>query len=154
MNTRLIRLSSVILCAGLLAACANPRQAPVYEEGSTWSSQRAGLQYGTIRAIEDVSPRENTSGAGALIGGVVGAVVGRQFGSGSGSGRTAGTIVGAVGGAVAGNEIEKHNTQPAGRYRVQVAIDGGQVRTFNLAQVNELKPGDRVVVDGQTVRRY
>ena len=153
MNTRLIRLSSVILCAGLLAACANnPRHAPVYEENSTWSGQRAGMQYGVIRSIEDVSSRENTSGAGALIGGVVGAVVGRQIGSGSG--RTAGTIVGAVGGAIAANEIERHNTQPAGRYRVQVEIDGGQVRTFNLAQLGDLKPGDRVVVDGQSVRRY
>ncbi|MBN8488906.1 MAG: glycine zipper 2TM domain-containing protein [Burkholderiales bacterium] len=153
MSNRLIRLSTVIVCAGLLAACANPRQKPVYEENGTWSGQRAGLQYGVIRSIEDVSSRQSTSGAGALIGGVVGAVVGRQLG-GSSEGRTTGTIVGAIGGAIAGNEIEHHNTQPAGRYRVQVEIDGGQMRTFNLAQLGDLKPGDRVVVDGQSVRRY
>lgn len=152
MNARSFRLTVLVLSAALLGACAT-RQAPVYEESPTWAGQRAGYQYGVVRSIDTVASRESTTGAGALVGGLVGALVGRQMGS-AGNGRTAGTMIGAIGGAVIGNEVEHENTRPAARYRVLVELDGGQTRSFNLAQLGDLHPGDRVVVDGQGLRRY
>lgn len=152
MNTRFLRTSFLIVGVALLGACAH-RQAPVYEEQPTLAGQRAPIQYGVVRSIDSVSSRESTTGGGALAGAVVGAVIGRQFGS-SGSGRTMGTILGAVGGAVAGNEIEHQQTQPSGRFRIQVQLDDGQTRVFNVAQPGDLHVGDRVAVEGNNLRRY
>jgi len=136
-----------------LGACAY-RQGPVYEESPTHAGQRLpGAQFGVVRGIDNVSGRESTSGAGALIGGVVGAVVGRQFGSG-GSARAAGTALGAVGGAVIGNEIEQQQNHTAGRFRVTVQMDDGSQRNFNYAQLGDLRVGDRVRVEGQNLQRF
>lgn len=148
-------VATVLSCAALLSlgACAY-RQSPVYEESPTHAGQRLpGAQFGVVRGIETVSGRESTSGAGALIGGVVGAVVGRQFGD-AGAARAAGTALGAVGGAVIGNEIEQQQNHTAGRYRVLVQMDDGSQRSFNYAQLGDLRVGDRVRVDGQNLQRY
>ena len=154
MNLSRLTTSLVLsLSVSVLWGCASPRHAAVYEESPTWSGQRAGYQYGVVSQIEQLSSRQSNSGAGALIGGVVGAVVGRQFG-GAGEGRTTGTVLGAIGGAIAGNEIEHQNHPQAGRFRVVVNLDGGGARAFNLADPGDLRPGDRVVIDGQSLRRY
>ena len=149
---RPLRLIPLLAATALLGACVH-RQAPVYEEHGTWSGQRAGIQYGVVRSVETVAARESTSGTGALIGGLVGAVVGRQFGSG-GDGKAAGTALGALGGAVIGNEIEHQNHPGAVRYRLQVQLDGGEWRQFNLAAPGDWHVGDRVVVEGGQLRRY
>lgn len=153
MRSSLLRAATAALCLTLLGACAH-RQAPVYEESPTYSGHRVpGGKEGVVRSIDTVDARQSTSGGGALAGGVVGAVVGRQFGS-SGNGRTMGTVVGAVGGALIGNEIEKQQSGTAGRYRVQVQMNNGNVRTFNYADIGDLRVGDRVRVEGESLRRY
>ena len=77
--------------------------------------------------------------------------MGHQFGKGNG--KKAMTVLGVVGGAVAGHQVEKaHNTKVVG-YRVQVQLDNGETRTFESAQVDGLKVGDRVRVEQGQLRR-
>ena len=82
---------------------------------------------------------------------MLGGVVGHQFGKGDG--KKAMTVLGAVGGAVAGHQVEKaHNTKVVG-YRVQVQLDNGETRTFEPAQLEGLKVGDRVRIEQGQLRR-
>lgn len=153
MSSSLLRAAAAALSLALLGACAH-RQGPVYEESPTYSGSRVqGSQYGVVRAIDTVDARQSTTGGGAVLGGVIGAVVGRQFG-GSGGGRAVGTVAGAVGGALVGNEIEKQQSNTQARYRVQVQVENGSMRTFNYAQVGDLRVGDRVRIEGQNLQRY
>jgi outer membrane lipoprotein SlyB len=95
-----------------------------------------------------------TTGGGAVVGTVTGAIVGRQFGSGP-AGRAVGTLIGALGGAVIGNEIERQSSG-AGRppiYRVTVRMDGGGVRSYDYASLNNLRVGDRVRDEGGQLYR-
>lgn len=152
MRSSFWRLAIAVLSLSMLGACAH-RQGPVYEESPTYSGNRVqGGRTGVVVAIDTVDARQSTSGGGALAGGVVGAVVGRQFGS-SGGGRTLGTIAGAVGGALIGNEIEAQQGNTQARYRVQVQMDNGSMRSFNYAQLGDLRVGDRVRVQGDGLRR-
>jgi len=98
----------------------------------------------TIGAITQIDPitESNASGVGAVAGGVLGGVVGHQFGKGNGN--KAMTVLGAVGGAVAGHQVEKS---------VQVHLDNGETRTFEPAQLDGLKVGDRVRIDQGQLRR-
>jgi outer membrane lipoprotein SlyB len=107
----------------------------------------------TVGAIKQIDPitESQASGVGAVAGGVLGGVVGHQFGKGNGN--KAMTVLGAVGGAVAGHQVEKSvNTKVVG-YRVQVQLDNGETRTFEPAQLDGLKVGDRVRVEQGQLRR-
>jgi outer membrane lipoprotein SlyB len=105
---------------------------------------------GAVKSIEPITETKST-GAGAVVGGVLGGVVGNQFGKGDG--KKAMTVVGAVGGAVAGNEIERHKNKKVVGYRVKVQLDNGESRTFEPAQLGDLKVGDRVRVDHGQLRK-
>lgn len=151
MKSTLMRWGVAGLATLMLGACAY-RGGPSYEESPTYAGQTLpAAQTGVVQAIDPVAARQSTSGAGALIGGVVGAIVGRQFGD-SGNGRAAGTAVGAVGGALIGNEVEMQQNHTPARWRVQVRMDDGSVRSFNDSQVNGLQVGMRVRVVGQTLQ--
>ena len=153
MRSSLLRAATAALSLVVLGACAH-RQSPVYEESPTYSGSRVpGGKTGVVRSIDTIHPRKSTSGGGGIVGGLLGAVVGRQFGS-SGDGRALGTVAGAVGGALIGNEIEKQQSNTPGRYRVQVQMDNGNMRAFNYAQIGDLRIGDRVRVEGQSLQRY
>jgi outer membrane lipoprotein SlyB len=106
-----------------------------------------------VGAVKSITPitKTNATGAGAVVGGVVGGVVGHQFGKGDG--KKAMTVVGAVGGAVAGNEIEKRRNRKVVGYRVKVQLDNGEWRTFEPAQLDGLKVGDRVRVEQGRLRK-
>lgn len=105
---------------------------------------------GAIRQIDPITDN-SASGVGAVAGGVLGGVVGHQFGKGNG--KKAMTVLGAVGGAVAGHQIEKANNAKVVGYREQVQLDNGETRTFEPAQLDGLKVGDRVRIDqGQLLR--
>ena len=101
----------------------------------------------TVGAVQRIDPitEANATGAGAVVGGVLGGVVGHQFGKGDG--KKAMTVLGAVGGAVAGHQVEKATSSKVVGYRVQVQLDNGETRTFEPAQLDGLKVGDRVRVD-------
>lgn len=150
---------ALVAAALLLGACAHNNRvavqdnAPVYSPSrSAGPSDAAYVQYGTVSSIENVHASQNTSGAGAAIGGVAGAVVGRQFGD-KGNGRALGTMLGAFAGAVLGNEIERQNRGARGYTRVLVQLDRGGERSFNLAQVSELRVGDRVRIENNQMFR-
>jgi outer membrane lipoprotein SlyB len=106
---------------------------------------------GRVTAIEPITATAKPSGAGAVVGGVLGAVVGNQVGKGNG--RTAATAVGAVGGAVVGNHVEKSRSESVVGYRVTVQMDNGSTRSLEQSQLNDLRVGDRVRLDGGALRR-
>lgn len=68
------------------------------------------------------SGNNNTSGAGAVIGGLAGGAIGNQIGRGSG--RAAATALGIVGGAVLGNQIE------SGRYNQPQTVQRCNTQTY------------------------
>lgn len=106
---------------------------------------------GRVSAIEPITATAKPSGAGAVVGGVLGAVLGNQVGKGNG--RTAATAVGAVGGAVVGNHVEKSRSESVVGYRVTVQMDNGSTRSLQRSQLNDLRVGDRVRVDGSALHR-
>lgn len=103
---------------------------------------------GTVTAIREVRTPGNASGVGAIAGGVVGGVIGNQIGKGSG--RDAARILGAIGGAVAGHQIEKH-ARASTRYDIEVRMDDGQLRTVSRSTAPQLRIGDPVRVQGDTL---
>lgn len=111
-----------------------------------------GVQYGTVAGIRPIGGATSPSGvAGTLVGAVVGGVLGNQIGRGHG--RDAATVIGALGGAVAGNQLGQNMGQPTG-YRVDIQLSDGSTRSFDMQTPGDLRPGDRVRVDGNQVSRY
>lgn len=111
-----------------------------------------GEQYGTIAGIRPIGGATSPSGvAGTVVGAVVGGVLGNQIGRGHG--RDAATVIGALGGAVAGNQIGQNMGQPTG-YRVDVQLSDGTMRAFDMQTPGDLRPGDRVRIDGNQISRY
>lgn len=111
-----------------------------------------GEQYGTVAGIRQIGGSTSPSGvAGTLVGAVVGGVIGNQFGRGHG--RDAATVIGALGGAVAGNQIGQNMGQPTG-YRVDIQLSDGAMRSFDMQTPGDLRPGDRVRIDGNQISRY
>ena len=147
---RMFNLAVAAVAVSLTAACATAPQ-PVQSVGNA-SVYAPQVEYGRVQSIDFVRAESQTSGGGAVLGCLVGAVVGRQIGSGSG--RTAGTVVGAVGGALIGNQIEKNRRGAQDLYRVVIRTDSGETRSFDYAQLAELRAGDRVRIEGNQVYRY
>jgi len=111
-----------------------------------------GTQYGSVAGIRPIGGATSPSGvAGTLVGAVVGGVIGNQFGRGHG--RDAATVIGALGGAVAGNQIGQNMGQPSG-YRVDIQLSDGSMRSFDMQTPGDLRPGDRVRIDGNQISRY
>ncbi|WP_010094963.1 glycine zipper 2TM domain-containing protein, partial [Burkholderia ubonensis] len=77
-----------------------------------------------------------------------------QFGRGHG--RDAATVIGALGGAVAGNQIGQQMgaQQAPSSYRVDVQVSDGSTRAFDVPTPGDLRPGDRVRIDGSQLSRY
>lgn len=163
MTRKLFTLTALATTIALGAGCSSVRNdtaesTPTAAVGSYGSASASGttvqdatVQYGHVREIRQLETSKRPSGAGALLGAVVGGVAGNQIGSGSG--RSAATAIGAVGGAIAGNKIEEARSAPQTYYQVEVALDNGEVRSFDYADLNGLRVGDRVrVQDGQLQR--
>lgn len=124
-----------------------PPPAPAYAQPGGY-----GEQYGTIAGIRPIGGATSPSGvAGTLVGAVVGGVLGNQIGRGHG--RDAATVIGALGGAVAGNQIGQNMGQPAG-YRVDIQLSDGTMRSLDMQTPGDLRPGDRVRIDGNQISRY
>ncbi|GLU35061.1 glycine zipper 2TM domain-containing protein [Trinickia caryophylli] len=125
---------------------------PAYTQPGYQQQGGYGVQYGTITAIRPIGGATSPSGvAGTLVGAVVGGVLGNQIGGGHG--RDAATVIGALGGAVAGNQIGQRMGQPSG-YRVDIQLSDGSMRSFDMQTPGDLRPGDRVRVDGSQISRY
>lgn len=105
---------------------------------------------GTVRSVNAVKVKGQSSGGGAVAGGLVGGLLGNQIGHGSG--RAVATVAGVAGGAYAGNEIEK-NAKSGYVWKVAVDMDYGERRTFTLKRKPEFLAGDRVRLEnGKPVR--
>ncbi len=139
-----------------LAGCAAPNQQPYYESAPA-ASQSYPVQspnyqqYGTVDRIEVINRGGGSNAAGTIIGGIIGGLIGTQIGSGSG--RTAATIAGAVGGAAAGNAIEGRRRADHETFRVTVRLDNGSLQTVIQENINDLRTGDRVRVEGNLIYR-
>lgn len=119
-----------------------------YESQSGYDPRGRCYTCGTIRTIDQVEIRQQTTGGGAILGALIGGLVGNQFGRGSG--RAAATAVGAVGGAVVGNSVEEGNARAASGYawRYFVELDDGRTATVTQYDNRGYRVGDRVVVRG------
>jgi len=106
---------------------------------------------GRVTAIQAIHGEAKPSGAGAVIGGLAGGVIGNQIGHGTG--RAAATAVGVAGGALVGNSIEKSQSTHVTGYRVTVRTDTGATRVFEAENLQGLKVGSRVRVDGGVLRK-
>ena len=117
-----------------------------YEEPRAYPSDSAGV----VERIELVRRGDGSAVAGTIIGGIVGGVIGHQIGSGSGN--TAATIAGAAGGAAVGHELGRR-ARADEAFRVTVLLDNGAYHTVMLDRVVDLRTGDRVRVEGNTLFR-
>jgi outer membrane lipoprotein SlyB len=146
---RATRLAVGSVCIAVLAACAAPVSSVtrIYEApGATIA--RARVDYGTVRRIEVIDTQQRVTGGGALLGGLIGGVIGNEIGHGFGRG--AATALGAVGGAVVGNDVERRQADENSgtRYRIDVRLDDGRVRSYDSPTLNGLRVGGRVRVEG------
>jgi outer membrane lipoprotein SlyB len=133
----------------VVTACA---QQPGYVSDSRDNPQSGYYaQTGVVERIEVVPKGASNSIAGTVIGGIVGGLIGSQIGGGSG--RTAATIAGAAGGAVAGNAIEGRTRADHEAFRIAVRLDNGGYRTLIQENIRDLRTGDRVRIDGNSITR-
>jgi outer membrane lipoprotein SlyB len=147
MTSRKIAIVCSVSALTLITACSsNPPRSDPYANSPGVVSNAS--QYGNVSHIELVSSASRGAG-GAVLGAVIGAVVGNQVGSGTG--RAAATGLGAVGGAVIGNNIQKRNESDI--YRVSVRLDDGRTGQFDYQNIDDLRVGDRVIVEGGQLRR-
>lgn len=157
MNTKQIVIALSLVATTLTVGCADTMNRSS-SSGYPASSSSRYVSYGVIDDIDPVRDNDGIGGtgigAGAVIGGVVGGVLGNQVGSGKG--KTVATVVGAAGGAVAGNEIQKRSSANQGNdaYRIRVRLDGGSYMTVTQRDIGDLRVGDQVRVENDTVYRY
>lgn len=160
MTRKLITLTVLASTIALGAGCSSVQDNPAPTYGGVGTSTSSypstssyeSVQYGTVRDIHQREVAQRRSGAGALLGAVIGGVAGNQVGSGSG--RAAATAIGAVGGAVIGDRIENRNRDPQSYYQVDVRMDNGDMRTFDYADINGLRVGDRVRIQDNQLQRW
>ena len=147
---RLVALAPVFVAVGLSGCAADrPYSSSSYPSSEgTYSSQ---VGYGYVDRIEVVPKGATSNVAGTIIGGVVGGLIGSQIGSGGG--RTAATIAGAGAGAIAGNVIEGRRRGDNEAFRVHVRLDNGSFQTVMQENLDDLRTGDRVRLDGNRVTR-
>lgn len=107
---------------------------------------------GTVDRIEVINRGAPNNVAGMVIGGVVGGLLGNQIGHGTG--RSVATVAGAAGGAYVGNQIEQRQRAPHESFRVSVRMENGTYQTITQDHITDLRTGDRVRVDGNTISRY
>lgn len=118
-----------------------------------------GTQYGVVSTIQPLVSNGGPASTGGVVGTVAGALVGGVIGNqfGGGHGRDVATVVGALGGAVAGNQIGQqysNSTSTPSGYRVVVQLSDGSSRAFDVSNPGDLRPGDRVQINGNRIDRY
>ncbi len=156
--TNIQRLGSMTLSAMVIASLAACAGQPNYGNNNYPAPSQPAYNQGysgfaTVTNVEMVRSGGSSGVAGAAVGGVAGGVLGNQVGSGRG--RTAATVVGAIGGALIGNAVERNSAvgQGTGVYRVTVRMENGAMQSFDYQQEPNVRPGDRVRVDGNQLYR-
>lgn len=161
------RVLVLVFAAAVSAAGCTSTGGPYRSYGSTYPDSsvdreaamgagRTGYsraQYGVVETIRELRRDERGNWLpGALIGGVVGGVLGNQIGGGRGN--DVATVAGVVGGAVIGGQVASRASQSERTFEVSVRLDDGTRAVLQQADVSELQPNMRVVVDEGRVRRY
>jgi outer membrane lipoprotein SlyB len=155
-----IALSAV--AAALLGACAPYEQGPAYgppgppppERG--YVTQPVAYNTGVITSIDQMrAEQQRVSPVGAIAGAVIGGFLGNQVGAGGG--KAAATVAGVAAGGLVGNEVGRR--AEAGStpdiFRIGIRYDGGGHQYFDVSYPGDLRPGDRVRVEGNgQISRY
>jgi outer membrane lipoprotein SlyB len=165
--------TSLVFAAGVvvLSGCVvEPPFDPPYQSQPSYQSQnqypsqqypsntyptqnyQQGTYYGTVDRIEVVNRGDSGNVAGMVIGGIVGGLIGSQIGGGNGN--TVATVAGVAGGAYAGNQIQQRQRAAHETLRITVRMENGSYQSVTTDNVNDLRTGDRVRVDGNSVSRY
>lgn len=162
LNMKTMSALGIAFVAGavVLAGCADQ---PTYQ--SQYPSQQYPSQgypaqgypsqssyVGTVDRMELIGKSDPNNIAGVVIGGIIGGLIGHQIGGGTG--QTVATVAGAAGGAYAGSQIEQRRRAPNESFRVTVRMDDGTYRTITEDNITDLRTGDKVRVDGNTISRY
>ena len=160
MNNKLV----LFVASGLLATsfCADAQYRDrdrgyndgyyAYEDGYRDHRRARCGNCGTVQRIEAdyYGRRDRDDGTGgAIVGALVGAALGNQVGSGNG--KKAATVAGAIAGGVAGKRIDERNGS-GNRYEVVVRMDNGRTVILEQKNLNGLREGSRVVVNGGVAR--
>lgn len=103
-----------------------------------------------VKDVHTEQRKGQGSGVGAVGGAVVGGLLGHQVGGGGG--KTLMTVGGAVAGGFAGNEIEKQAKKHT-VWVTRVTLRDGSVKSYTQASDPQLRAGDVVHVDGNTLKR-
>jgi len=146
-----------IVCIAVVAGLAGCADQPYSQSESTQQYPSGGYQSqsaytGTVDRIEVVAKKDPNNIAGTVIGGIIGGLIGHQIGGGTGN--TVATIAGAAGGAYAGNQIQSRKRADHETFRVTVRMDNGSYQTVTQENIMDLRTGDRVRVDGNSISRY
>ena len=148
----MLRNALLIIAVAALSGCAAHYHGPPpgYYDQSARYGPPAG--FGTVESVQMVSGPGRTDGSGAILGAIIGGVIGHQFGGGRGN--DVATVAGALGGAAIGNEVERSNNPGREYLRVVVRMENGAYRTVPQPPGADLRPGDRVRVEGPHLYRY
>ena len=140
-----------------------PSASTNYPSAGVQGTQTAAVEWGRVTDIQTVemgaTSATNPSVGRAIAGGIIGAVVGNIAGKhiNSGDNRSATTALGGVAGAAIGSRMGQGGTQSSGAaspaYRVTVQTDQGQMRTYEVAALGDLRVGDRVRVENNVIYR-
>lgn len=137
---------AVLICLATLGAAAPALAAePMKPTSQQLASLCNGCRYVTNTATE--KHKGKASGVGAVGGAVAGGVVGNKVGD-----STAATVGGAVVGGLLGHQIEKQVKKHNVWVVTTVGKDGASQR-HELDADPQLRSGDVVVLDGQSLKR-
>lgn len=130
-----------------------PAQGQYPQQGQYGSQQypAQGAYLGTVERIEVINRSDNRI-AGTIIGGIVGGLIGSQVGGGVGT--SVATVAGVAGGAYVGNQVAQRQRAPHESFRVTVRMDNGGMQVVTSDNISDLRTGDRVRVEGNSVSRY
>ncbi len=144
---------TLVAGAAILTGCATQPGYQSQYPAPAYPTQSSQSQYyfGTVDRIEVIHRNDPNNIAGTVIGGIIGGLIGSQIGGGSG--QTVATVAGVAGGAYAGNQMQRQRAA-TGTFRVTVRLNTGAYQTVTTDNITDLRTGDRVRVDGNTVVRY
>lgn len=142
---------AVLVAVGLVALSG----CKTHTTPSTFNRSEVGtartVEWGTVRALRDVTIQNDSRGVGTATGAVLGGIAGSTIG-GSSRANAAGAVAGAAAGGAAGNAMARGS-----RAGVEITVELQSGRTIAVTQdgsSQQFRVGDRVQVssDGTTTR--
>jgi hypothetical protein len=154
-----IRMSlATALAATMAVACGSAypstpmavRQVAYYDSSSWYYDARTGYYHSPAARYYEAAPRYVPAIPPSAHPGVVDRIEIVRRGDGS---NIVGTVIGeVVGGAAVGAEFQRRPRDDEA-FRVSVRLNGGAYRTMDVTGIVDLRTGDRVWLDGNTLFR-